>query len=69
MSNNGGRISNTHGLSQSDLLLALRSKRNSVFDLEATATFLQLNNTYLSDVVESRDALVGELQERVAVFE
>ena len=47
MSNNGGRISNTHGLSQSDLLLALRSKRESVFDLEYTEKSFLLNNTAL----------------------
>ena len=40
-----------------------------MYELEATATSLQLNNTALSDVVESRDALVGELNDRVAVFE
>ena len=34
-----------------------------------TKTSLQLNNTALSDVVESWDDLVGELNDRVAVFE
>ena len=34
-----------------------------------TATSLQLNNMALSDVVEIRDPLVGEINDRVAVFE
>ena len=40
-----------------------------MFDLEATAKSLQINNKALSDVVESRDTLVGELNDRVALFE
>ena len=40
-----------------------------MFDLEATAKLLQLNNMALSDVVEIRDPLVGEINDRVAVFE
>ena len=37
--------------------------------MEATSTSLQLNNTALSDVLESRDALVGDLNGGVAVLE
>ena len=40
-----------------------------MFDLEATAKFLQFNNMALSDIVEIQDALLGELNDRVAVFE
>ena len=52
-----------------DLLLDLRHKKESVFDLEVMAAYLQLNNTALSDVLESRDALVGDLNGGVAVLE
>ena len=41
----------------------------SVFELETMATSLQLYNTPLSDVVEIQDVLVGELINRVAMFE
>ena len=37
--------------------------------MEATATSLQLKNMTLSDAVDIRDALVGELHDRVVVFE
>ena len=40
-----------------------------MFDLEVMAAYLQLNNTALSDVLESRDALVGDLNGGVAVLE
>ena len=40
-----------------------------MLELEATSTSLQINNTSLSDIVESQDALVGELNNRVDVFE
>ena len=65
----GGRINNARKLAQSALLSALRSERRSVFELEVMATSIQLNNTALSDVVESLDALVGELNDMVAIFE
>ena len=68
MSNNGGRIGDTCDLSQLALLLALRSKRESFFDLEAMTKFLQLSNMSLSDVLDIRDALVGEINYRVAVL-
>ena len=68
-SNDGRRIGGACDLDQLALLSALRSKRESVFDLEATAKFLQFNNMALSDIVEIQDALLGELNDRVAVFE
>ena len=40
-----------------------------MFDLEATAKLLQFNNMALSVIVESRYSLVGELNDRVTVFE
>ena len=46
-SNDRGRIGNTQDLAQSALILALKSERDSVFDMEATATSLQINNPAL----------------------
>ena len=34
-----------------------------MFDLEAMATYLHINKTDLSDVAESKDALVGDINE------
>ena len=67
--NNRGIIGDAHDLAQLDLLLTLRSKRDSVFDMEVTETSLHLNNTSLSEVVDIQDALVGNLNNRVDVFE
>ena len=64
-----GGIGDTRDLAQSALLSALRSERESVFNMETTEISLQINNTDLSDFVESHDDLVGELNDRVAVFE
>ena len=47
MSDNDGRIGGAHDLNQSDLLLALRSQRESVFEMEATAMSLQLKSHWL----------------------
>ena len=41
----------------------------SMFKPEEMVAFLQLNTTALLDVVEILDALVGELNDRVAMFE
>ena len=74
-SNDGWEVADARNLDQSALLSALRSDRDSVFDLEATATaiatetYLQLNNTTLPDIAERRDALVGDIHNRVAVFD
>ena len=68
-SNDRGRIGNTQDLAQSALILAFKSERNSMFDMEATVTPLQLNNMSLSDIVESQDTLVGDLNERMVMFE
>ena len=74
-SNDGWEVADARNLDQSALLSALRSDRDSVFDLETTATaiatetYLQLNNTTLPDIAERRDALVGDIHNRVAVFD
>ena len=69
MSNGGGRIGDARDLTRSALQSVLRSERDSMFQLEATEMSLQINTTALSDVIESQDALVVELNDRVAVFE
>ena len=56
-------------LARSTLLYALQSERASVDELEAALATLQRNNSAIMDVVESRDSLISELNERVAVFE
>ena len=40
-----------------------------MFELEATTTSLHINNTDLSEILESQDYLVGDLNNRVAMFE
>ena len=49
-SDDGRRIGDARDLAQSALLSALRSERESVFELEETMMSLQLNSTALSDV-------------------
>ena len=56
-------------LAKSTLLRALQTERNSVHELEAALTTLQQNNSAISEMVESRDTLINELNDRVAVFE
>ena len=56
-------------LARSTLLHALQSERASVDELEAAVATLQRNNSAIMDVVESRNSLISELNERVAVFE
>ena len=55
-SDDGGRIDDARDLARLDLISALRSERESVFNLEATGMSHQINNMALSDVVESQDA-------------
>lgn len=56
-------------LAKSTLLRALQRERNNVDELEATLSTLQQNNSAISGMVESRDMLINELNDRVAVFE
>jgi chromosome segregation ATPase len=56
-------------LSRSTLLHALQTERNNVDELEAALMVLQQNNSAISDMVKSRDDLINELNDRVAVFE
>jgi chromosome segregation ATPase len=54
---------------RSSLLLALQSERNSVSELEAALLTLQQNNSAISEQVQSRDQIIDELNNRIAVFE
>ena len=56
-------------LARSTLLRALQTERDNVHELEAVLSILQQNNSAISEMVESRDELIYELNERVAVFE
>ena len=56
-------------LAKSTLLRALQRERNNVDELEAALSTLQQNNSAISEMVESRDILINELNDRVAVFE
>mmetsp|Transcript_21528 Transcript_21528/g.31845 ORF Transcript_21528/g.31845 Transcript_21528/m.31845 type:complete len:772 (+) Transcript_21528:153-2468(+) len=51
------------------LLRALQTERESVHELETTLATLEQNNSAISEMVESRDMLIDELNNRVAVFE
>eukprot|EP00977_Amphora_coffeiformis_P018777 scaffold6717_cov160-Amphora_coffeaeformis.AAC.5 len=54
---------------RSTLLQALQNERNNVEELESVVSVLQSNNSAISDQVESRDAIIDELNNRIAVFE
>jgi hypothetical protein len=54
---------------RSTLLRALQAERESVNELETALYALQQNNSAISEMVQSRDNLIEELNNRVAVFE
>lgn len=54
---------------RSTLLAALRTERNSVSELETAVATLQQNNSAIAEQVQSRDQIIDELNNRVAVFE
>lgn len=56
-------------MAKSTLLRALQSERANVHELEAAVASLQQNNSAISEMVESRDIIVNELNDRIAVFE
>lgn len=56
-------------MAKSTLLRALQIERNNVDELEAAVTSLQQNNSAISEMVKSRDLIIDELNDRVAVFE
>jgi hypothetical protein len=51
------------------LLTALQSERNNVEELENALELEKQNNTAIAEMVASRDSLIDELNDRVAVFE
>ena len=56
-------------MAKSTLLRALQSERGSVHELEGAVMSLQQNNSAISEMVESRDSIIDELNNRIAVFE
>ena len=56
-------------MAKSTLLRALQSERSNVHELEAAVASLQQNNSAIAQMVDSRDMIIDELNNRVAVFE
>ena len=56
-------------MAKSTLLRALQAERGNVHELEAAVMSLQQNNSAISEMVESRDSIIDELNNRIAVFE
>ena len=56
-------------MAKSTLLRALQEERASVHELESAVLSLQQNNSAISEMVESRDSIIDELNNRIAVFE
>ena len=54
---------------RSTLLEALQAERNSVEELELIVASFQQNNSAIAEQVKSRDLIISELNDRVAVFE
>jgi predicted nuclease with TOPRIM domain len=50
-------------------LRALQSERGNVHELEGVVASLQQNNSAISEMVESRDTIIDELNNRISVFE
>jgi chromosome segregation ATPase len=59
----------SYEMAKSTLLRALQAERANVHELEAAVASLQQNNSAISEMVESRDIIIDELNNRVAVFE
>lgn len=59
----------SYEMAKSTLLQALQTERSNVHELEATVASLQQNNSAISEMVESRDMIIDELNSRIAVFE
>jgi chromosome segregation ATPase len=54
---------------RSTLLEALHTERDSVGELESMVAILQQNNSAVAEQVKSRDVIIEELNDRIAVFE
>lgn len=58
-----------YDMAKSTLLRALQLERESVHELEGVVASLQQNNSAISEMVESRDSIIDELNNRISVFE
>ncbi|CAB9522526.1 Inherit from NOG: keratin, type II cytoskeletal [Seminavis robusta] len=56
-------------LAKSTLLRALQIERDNIDELESAMASLQSNNSAIAEMVKSRDMIIDELNDRVAVFE
>ena len=56
-------------MAKATLLNALRTERKSVEELEAAVSTLEQNNSMIAVQIQSRDEIIDQLNERVAVFE
>ncbi|KAG7339267.1 hypothetical protein IV203_002473 [Nitzschia inconspicua] len=59
----------SYEMAKSTLLQALQTERSNVHELESMVASLQQNNSLISEMVESRDSIIDELNNRIAVFE
>jgi chromosome segregation ATPase len=62
-------LEEVHYAGRSTLLEALQRERNNVEELETAVASLQQNNSAIAEQVHSRDLIISELNDRVAVFE
>jgi chromosome segregation ATPase len=62
-------LQDAYDTAKSTLLRALQGERGNVHELETVVTSLQQNNSAISEMVESRDTIIDELNNRIAVFE
>lgn len=63
------KLQSAQEFARSTLLRALQAERDSVNELDNALSILQQNNSAISEMVHSRDMLIDELNNRVAVFE
>jgi chromosome segregation ATPase len=65
----GRNLDDVYTTARSTLLSALQTERSSVHELETIVASLQQNNSAISEQVKSRDQVIDELNDRIAVFE
>lgn len=63
------KLKNAQDLSRSTLISALQQERSQVEELENELVQLELNNSLSSELINSRDSLIEELNSRISVFE
>jgi chromosome segregation ATPase len=62
-------LAGVYAQARSTLLQALQTERANVDELESALASLQQNNSAVAQQVQSRDLIINELNDRVAVFE